>query len=129
MTTRASGYEGARTSRRRVKQHPNPCPQCPFRRTALAGWLGGLSPDEFAHLAHSETRMYCHSYLRDRTGMAYDCVEATRLPQCAGRAIYWANQLKLPRDPSLLVLPRDTTVVFEWPHQFTAHHKRLEESA
>ena len=114
-----------------MKQHTTPCTRCPFRRTALQGWLGGMSPDEFQHLANTETRMHCHCAIpsRHREGVEYGSPEAARLPQCAGRAIYWTNQLKMPRDPSLLSLPRDPITVFEWPAEFVAHHKREKVSA
>ena len=111
------------------KQHKTPCSKCPFRRSALRGWLGGLSPDEFRHNANMDIRMPCHAHFED--GVDYDVAQRRgtdeyKAPQCAGRAIYWANQIKHPRDPSLLVLPKDNVTVFSWPHEFLAHHKREE---
>jgi hypothetical protein len=107
-----------------LAQHRTPCAQCPFRRTAANGWLGGLEPEEFKRLADSEARMPCHSQLPE--GLSYHApTEAeAAAAQCAGRAIYWANQFKRPRDPSLLTLPADRETVFQWQHEFVAHHER-----
>jgi hypothetical protein len=113
-------------------QHKTPCARCPFRKnTPTRGYLGGFTPDEFRWLAESDTYMPCHTASETRAeerdeyheGVSYDKPDLT-LPQCAGRAIYWANQFKVPRDSSLLVLPRDTEKVMTWPHEFVAYHKK-----
>ena len=105
-----------------MKQHTKPCDQCPFRRTALTGWLGGLTPDEFRWLANADTYMPCHKAAAKQGGVDYSHPDKS-IPQCAGRAIYWANQCKSPRDKTLLMLPKDVKTVFNWPHEFLAHHK------
>ena len=84
-----------------------PCSDCPMARTALNGWLGGSTPEEYAALAHSDARPPCH---------VHGNVE------CAGMAIYRANVLKNPRTPGL-TLPKDTALVFASPIEFLAHHK------
>lgn len=101
------------------KQHERPCAQCPFRRGSTPGWLGGLTPEEFRELAQSETRMACH--VRAGHHVNYKHPDPT-LPQCAGRAIYWANQCKQARDTSLLRLPSDPVTVFKWPKEFIEYH-------
>jgi hypothetical protein len=78
-------------------------------------------------MAQKDVRMPCHSHMPG--GLSYADAQTPgtpehEAPQCAGRAIHWANQIKTPRDPSLLVLPKDTKTVFQWPHEFIAHHKR-----
>lgn len=109
------------------RQHKKPCARCPFRRASLRGWLGGLSPDEFKHNANMDIRMPCHSHLPD--GVDYEAAQKrgtpeNSAPQCAGRAIHWANQFKRARGPGILELPQDNETVFSWPHEFLAHHKR-----
>jgi hypothetical protein len=104
-----------------MKQHKTPCAKCPFRRNALRGWLGGLSADEFAQMAHAEVHMFCHTSAGSE-GAHYGTPEALRLPQCAGRAVYWANQSHLPRDSSLLLLPADREAVFQRRQEFIEHH-------
>ena len=113
-------------------QHKKPCSQCPFRRTSAKGWLGGLTPDEFKWLADSDSYMVCHKAANEPhpytgapgPGVDYSHPDHT-LPQCAGRAIYWANQCKQPRDRTqgLLMLPKDVKTVFERPFEFLQHHK------
>lgn len=107
-----------------MKQHKTPCAACPFRRTALNGWLGGLTPDEFGAMAQSETRMPCHTRAQDGFSYLDPTPEDLKLPQCAGRAIHWANQLKTRRDKSLLELPADRETAFTWPSEFVEHHKQ-----
>ena len=88
------------------KQHATPCSDCPMARTALNGWLGGATPDEYVRLAHSDHQVNCH---------------AIRGPQCAGMAIYRRNVCKRV-DPPNLVLPKDEELVFSTPMEFLAHH-------
>lgn len=85
-----------------------PCSDCPWARTALPGWLGGMSIDEWLQAAHSETLVDCH---------------CTTNQQCAGLAIYRANVLKTPRHPSIQRLPADRDTVFTTPDEFRTHHK------
>ncbi len=89
-----------------AKQHTTPCSDCPFARTALNGWLGGGTIEEWLRHAHSETLVNCHVCSNQ---------------QCAGLAIYRRNVCRLPQPP-LLVLPADKVKVFATPMEFTAHH-------
>ena len=95
------------------KQHRKPCEDCPFRRKSIPGWLGGYSPDQFLQMAHGETKYNCHSVGNQ---------------QCAGMAIYRANICKIPRDKTILVLPKNKDV-FSWPTEFKEHHKTAEDLA
>lgn len=88
-------------------QHSNPCTDCPFARTALAGWLGGSSPEEWMRAVHGETRIDCH---------------AISGPQCAGAAIYRSNVCKQTRDKTQLRLLANPTKVFSSAAEFITHH-------
>lgn len=88
-------------------QITKPCTDCPWARTALAGWLGPMTKEEWIETAHGEAEIGCHVHIG---------------PQCAGAAIYRANVGKLPRDRHLLRLPRDKVRVFATPQEFLAHH-------
>lgn len=90
-------------------QHRSPCSDCPFRRDALKGWLGGSTPAEFLDIALGDSTYGCHVKLG---------------AQCAGMAIFRANVCKSPRDPRALHLPSDKTRVFAWPAEFLAHHQK-----
>lgn len=88
-------------------QPAKPCSDCPFARTALRGWLGSASAQEWIQLAHGEARADCHTLIG---------------PQCAGLAIYRSNVHKRPRDKGLLLLPSDTKRVFASSGEFLTHH-------
>lgn len=88
-------------------QHKKPCSDCPWRRNALPGWLGMMSPQSWVETVHSEERIDCHTRLG---------------AQCAGAAIYRTNVAKMPRDRTLLLLPADKTRVFSSPAEFLAYH-------
>lgn len=94
------------------QQHDNPCHDCPFRRKALAGWLGGDTPEEYLRLAHAETVVDCHAHVGPNGESL----------QCAGLAVYRANTYKRPPDEAL-TLPRDTFRVFATPMEFLVHHR------
>ena len=95
-------------------QPTKPCHDCPFARTAINGWLGNNTKEEWSAFVHGETLIPCH---------------ALAGPQCAGAAILRANICKLSRDRSLLRLPSDRDRVFSNTREFEAHHAKLPERA
>ena len=90
------------------QQHTTPCRECPWRRTALPGWLGPCTAEEWTQYAHGETIMDCHM--------------AKRELQCAGAAVFRANVAKQTRTNEALKLPPDTTTVFASDAEFLAYH-------
>jgi hypothetical protein len=90
-------------------QHTQPCSDCPWARTALKGWLGGISIDEWIATAHSDEVVDCH------------CLTGA---QCAGIAIYRRNVCKRA-DPPNLRLEVDREKVFAWPTEFKEHHSKM----
>jgi hypothetical protein len=96
-----------------MKQHVKPCKECPFRRASMPGWLGRNDPAEFAVMANHDVMMPCH--LTTGTGKTEW--------HCAGRAIMWANQCKVPRDDSVPLLRPDRANVFSTVMEFVAHHR------
>ncbi len=89
-------------------QITKPCTDCPMARTALSGWLGGSSPEEYRRLAHSDAIVDCHVHGN---------------VQCAGMAIYRRNVCKRVEPPGL-VLPGDIAKVFATPMEFLEHHTK-----
>jgi hypothetical protein len=81
------------------------CSDCPLRRDALNGWLGGSTPEEYARLCHSNQIVECHVHAGSR---------------CAGLAIYRTNVCK--RQPPEHALPADLETVFANRMEFLAHH-------
>lgn len=45
-----------------------------------------------------------------------------KAPQCAGRAVFFANRFKLPRNPALLVVQDEDPEVFSNIQEFVDHH-------
>lgn len=89
-------------------QHRRPCGDCPWARTALPGWLGTMSADEWIAAAHGEATAECHTQLG---------------AMCAGLATYRANVCKSVRDQGALRLPADRVTVFASSTEFLSHHK------
>jgi hypothetical protein len=87
-------------------QHTTPCSDCPWRRDALPGWLGGNTPEEWVQIAHSDGLVECHTLLG---------------AQCAGIAVYRRNVCKRV-DPPNMTLEADKDAVFGWPTEFVDHH-------
>lgn len=90
-------------------QHRKPCADCPFARTALKGWLGGTSIEEWLQKAGGEVIELCH---------------CTTNQQCAGLAIFRANIFKSPRYKEILTLEPDRALVFANRQEFADHHRR-----
>lgn len=89
-------------------QHTAPCRECPWRLKSLPGYTGPETPAEWIAMAHSDVKIPCH---------------LARRFQCAGAGIYRANVCKRPRDPAILVFPRDPAV-FSSHTSFLKHHAR-----
>jgi hypothetical protein len=108
-----------KTGKKAKKQHSTPCRQCPWRRNSAPGWLGASEPGEFLAQSDANIRMPCHTHV-DYEAADWEA-QTQRVPQCAGRAIFQANRCQLPA-PENLKLPADRQNVFQWPHEFVAHH-------
>jgi hypothetical protein len=91
-----------------ARQHKKPCSDCPFSRKALRGWLGGTTADEWIASVHGEALVECHTISNQ---------------QCAGAAIYRANNYKVCRRTDALRLPPNTELAFASPQEFLNHHK------
>jgi len=90
-----------------TKQLTKACSDCPLRRDALNGWLGGSTPEEYARLCHSEAVVECHVHAGSR---------------CAGLAIYRNNTCK--SQPERHKLPKDRETIFSNIVEFLDHHQR-----
>lgn len=93
----------------RKAQHKKPCSDCPWARTALPGWLGSMTPQEWLAVAHGDVLVDCHTVGNQ---------------QCAGLAIYRSNVCKQVQPP-IITLPVDREAVFATPMQFMEHHSKL----
>lgn len=106
-----------------------PCAGCPFRRNSLRGWLGGYGgPEEFL-TAHLQGEMVnpCHLSMDDYPAGWLEDFVAGRLGQkCMGQAVFFANNMKLPRNPDIERVDQDKKAVFTWSAEFIEHHGREE---
>ena len=109
------------------RQHKRPCRECPWKVQSARGWLGGSTPLEFLQTSEAEQRMPCHMHV-DYERADWEA-QAAQAPQCAGRAIHFANRCKLPRDPALLRLPADRDGVITQAQDFIDHHTLGDEPA
>lgn len=91
-------------------QHEHPCSDCPFSRESLPGWLGGSTAEE---------------WMRDVFGEGFFLCHVLEGAECAGAAIFQANNGKRPRNPDQLHLPKDTVHVFADRDEFMEHHNAL----
>src|SRR5262245_59749948 len=80
-----------------------PCNECPFRKTALPGWLGPLSAEDWVSLLHSDAPIACHMTI----DVSQDWEGAS---QCAGAANMRRALCKLPRDRTVARGEDDPTV-------------------
>ena len=105
-----------------------PCNDCPFRKTALPGWLGDDTPEGFMATTMADHPMPCHQTVNyDRPGWKTEIADG-RQPKarlCAGALIFFSNIAKLSRDPSRPRLPADRETVFTSPQSFIDHHSAL----
>lgn len=96
---------------------PHACNDCPWRRNAVAGWLGPYDADQWVQLAHSDEPIACHETIVDDESW-------TEAKQCRGAAQYRANVAKAPRDPDIAVGPTDREGIFANPAEFKEYHQR-----
>lgn len=101
---------------RMTPARPEPCGECPWRKSHPAGWLGGFSPEDFAACIVTDVPIACH----------LTCGGTGTPSLCTGALVHYANQCKSPRPSELRaavneVEPRDD--VFRFTHEFLAHHK------
>ena len=102
------------------KQHKTPCRECPWKVQSTQGWLGASTPIEFLQTSEAEHRMPCHLHVNYEHESWQN--QAEQAPQCAGRAIHFANRCKMPRTPDLLQLPADRENIITSPQDFINHH-------
>ena len=93
---------------------PQPCSDCPWVRTAMRGWLGPFTADEWIAIAHSDEPVACH-----RTIKVSGRWEGAS--QCRGLASFREHICKSPRNPEVVVGPHDVRV-FATNAEFRSHH-------
>lgn len=101
-----------------------PCRECPFRRTSLAGYLGRNDAKSFIERVDRQRPNECHMTVDYNDPQWKEKIDDAIL--CAGAATYLANTLSSPRDPEYQAavdrLGPDHETVFSWTDEFLAHH-------
>ncbi len=99
-------------------KHTEPCRECPWRRVAPVGWLGGHPPELYPDAVANNEVPPCH--MSDR-----DTVDPDHVAMCAGALATMSNACILPREPEertarATVGERDDC--FASPAAFYRHH-------
>lgn len=71
----------------------SPCAECPFRKTSLNGWLGGLTAKETHDYVLDEADFACHM-TRNKS--------KNKMSRCKGSQLFLINHCKLPRKNMVL---------------------------
>lgn len=106
-----------------------PCAKCPWLKKSLAGWLGEDNPLHFYQSAVSgEGNHPCHDQI-DYSEPNWIQNQLPFVDFCAGNLIFFANHMKMPRDPGMAAAVRAVETsphVFSWAPEFLAHHLKRE---
>ncbi len=103
-----------------------PCSDCPFRRKAMPGWLGGSAPEGFIDCMQRDEPLPCHQtidyddphWLVKWMGQGGDVGNV-----CAGSLIFMANKIQRPHDPNFPTMKPDHETVFSNSVEFVRYHR------
>lgn len=100
-------------------QHKAPCPECPWRLVALAGWLGGHTPEFYTDAVMHNEVPACHN--RDFGPESSDTAFcAGALSVMANGCVSAWNAIGDGEEARQVVGRREDT--FAHPHHFFKHH-------
>ncbi len=108
--------------------HPTkPCGDCPFRRAAPAGWIGGHGdPAEISAIVMSDQKFPCHVVVNELENEGADFETAVdAAPYCVGSLAMMNNACKLSRNTFVSDLQKrigKNEDVFANVVEFQAHH-------
>jgi hypothetical protein len=95
----------------------DPCRECPYRRAAPAGYMGGHDPRDYAQFIRFQIPVACHLTVGEK---------ATGEPRlCTGAAQAVANSCGMPRDPHYAAQVQEAgrnPDVFSFAIEFERHH-------
>lgn len=97
----------------------DPCSECPYRRRAPPGWLGGHPVEVYAEHIRRQAPVACHKTVRsDGQGQPH---------LCTGWAQALNNGVSTPRDDQLaaeVAKAGTNPEVFSWAAEFEKHHNQ-----
>lgn len=112
------------------------CKECPFRRSAPAGYLGTASHDPHGFLGphyHGDLRLPCHMRV-DWEGRKKNSAAAKpeTAPLCRGFVTFMKNNVKYAENEEVREAMKEVEVdretLFGWQHEFIEHHSQLPKS-
>lgn len=77
-----------------------PCKECPFRKTAFKGWLGGISAEDTSNYVLNEADFACHMTRKKQD---------SQMSRCKGSQLFLINHCKLPKFNQPLIKALDQT--------------------
>lgn len=102
-----------------------PCRECPYRTTAVPGYVGDDHPIPFVDKTYrGDVDMPCHMDI-DYSDPEWRETQLPTADMCAGALIMMRNDLKTPRDPRMAEAVRGverSDQVFAGPREFLAYH-------
>lgn len=99
---------------------PVPCVECPTRRTATPGYLGGYTVEMFLSMLHSRVSVACHMTKGFKAG------DPSTQHHCRGACAYRANvgvRTGTAADTAISLVGPDRETFFATPEEFYLHHK------
>ena len=100
------------------------CNSCPFRRKAIAGWLGRAEPEGFISSILRDEPLPCHPTIDyDDPEWRSKWFAGETGQMCRGALVLMANMAKWPRSKTIPMVAPDTKTVFETPQEFIKHHR------
>jgi hypothetical protein len=118
-----------------VKFSPKQCDECPFRPTALPGWLGSYDVGSVASSIWKGQPFFCHTTINyERKDWEKRAMESGKL--CTGSLVFAhkmhapENEIQIPqvRNARLAVLKVADQVECMSPREFMDHHTNTEAS-
>jgi hypothetical protein len=102
-----------------------PCKECPLRRDAMPGYLGGYTPEMYIEVLHSPASIACHSSPGFHKG------DIGRQRSCTGVAAFRANVDHICQIGGVTThaqnatdaIGKDTDKFFATDQEFIDHHK------
>ena len=104
-----------------------PCEECPFRRTAMKGYLGSYDNVDHFFTAHvqADNPNPCHmtmDYSIENWQEEFNAGVHGKL--CKGQAIFYANMCKIDRYNVIPRVRRNIKTIFQWAHEFLEYHSK-----
>lgn len=86
-----------------MKSCKKPCPDCPWRKTSLKGWLGDQEPELFTDIIKSGSKLPCHK-TQSKSMNLNELDKDDSVLHCTGALITMKNNCIRSRNPDIAKL-------------------------